>query len=110
MKYFAIRHKATGHFMPAQMFRSNSRGWSTWTPGDTEYGGHNKTPRLFEAETSARRAIVAWARGPWTAPLETDGDWESGYYQYQGTPAPGAGAGRSKEDLELVVVELSVCS
>lgn len=109
MIYFAIRHKATGLFMPAQMFRSASRGWSTWVPGDAcGYGGYNKTPRLFESRIRALRSIIAWAAGPWTAPMETDGDWESGYYQYQGTPCPSGKKTRSRDDLEIVEVRVTL--
>ena len=107
MKFFAIRHKATGLFMPAQMFRTACRGWSTWEPGSTNgYGGYNKTPRLFETRIRALRSVIAWAAGPWTAPMEQDGDWESGYYQYQGTPCPKGKTTRSRDDLEIVEVEV----
>lgn len=107
MRVFAIRHKATGLFMPSRMFRTNTRGWSTWEPGDKAYGGYNKTPRLFDSWVGALRAIIAWAAGPWIAPLATEGDWETGCYDYQDIPCPKGKSSRNKNELEIVELNLT---
>ena len=38
--------------------------------------------------------------------MEQDGDWESGYYQYQGTPCPEGKTTRSRDDLEIIEVRV----
>lgn len=112
MKYYVVRHKATGRLMPARMFRTNTRGWSTWEPSDKPgygYGGYGTVPRLFDSEIAARRAIIAWAEGPWFAPKESEGSWEEGYYEYLGTPVPkGDKKGRSRDELEVLSAELTL--
>ena len=40
--------------------------------------------------------------------LETDGDHETGYYQYRSTPAPETpSTPRNRDDLEVIEMELS---
>jgi len=113
MKVFAIRHKPTGEFMPHRMYRTRERGWSHWVPGPEADGwaganGYDKNPRLFFTLQSARNALTAWLQGPWKATVETDGDWETGYYDVPGTPAPTSPpAPRHRADMEIVTFTLS---
>lgn len=64
MRVFAIRHKPSGEYMPAQMFRTARRGWSYWDPGSEECGGVTIVPRLFATIGPAKRALNAWLVGP----------------------------------------------
>lgn len=70
MKYthtvYAIRHKPTGNFMPARMFKQSGFGWSWWEPTETRVGyvAFDQNPRLFFSFASACNALGQWLRGP----------------------------------------------
>lgn len=79
---YAIQHLPTGKFMPTRMFRSGTRGWSTWIPQDNPperwkgYDGFDKNPRLFFSKASVQRALTAWLCGVHTFEDNTYTDWE----------------------------------
>ncbi len=60
---YAVRHKATGKFMPDS---STGKGWSFWNP-DSPTGGMEiavkDSIRLFNSSKGADNARVTWARG-----------------------------------------------
>jgi len=104
---FALRHRATGKWMPARMF-SGASGWSYWEP-TTDDKPRDPGPRLFFTLTSARNAASAWAQGYWRRHTETEGSWEEGYYDVSCPPIPTPTAAkasppvtRSFHDLEIV--------
>lgn len=105
MEVFAIRHKPTQAWMPARMFKG-SRGWSYWTPADTD--AYDKNPRIFFTKRSAQNALTAWMQGEWEQGLVQDGDWETGYYMVDGDPEPKKPkVERKREDMEIVTLTLS---
>jgi hypothetical protein len=66
VELFAIRHKATGKFMPQRLFKKNGAGFTYWEPHDNTpngYGGVTTVPRLFNNRQGVRQAINAWERG-----------------------------------------------
>lgn len=105
MIYYMIRHKATGEFMPEL---KRTRGYSWWNPTEviTEVGPLKGkllgVPRLIATRRRASRCISLWNAYP------------NGRYKlqtsYQGevddfvdtTPD-----GRSKDDLEIIEVEIT---
>lgn len=66
MKVYAIRHKGTGRFMPAQVHRT-AGGWSYWDPFAVvpNYSPACSAPRLFFTKRSAQNALTAWLQGEW---------------------------------------------
>lgn len=115
MNVYAIKHKPTGAYMPARMFRASNHGWSYWVPGPAPSGwsgldGYDKNPRIFFTLQAARNSLTAWLQGPWKRVTGTDGDWETGYFDVDLGPAPTDAQGlppRVREDMEIVVLELT---
>lgn len=110
MKAWALKHKATGQWMPARMSRSSARGWSHWSPGyvHPEFGLaqiHDKNPRIFFTLQSARNALTAWAQGAW----ENTHSAGSYFEPPEDTgPAPMAPpAPRNRGDLDVVELRIT---
>jgi len=106
MIYYMIRHKATGEFMPEL---KRTRGYSHWNPAlhDTAtHLGRRKllgVPRLFPSRGSAYRSIVQWnavPNGRQSSHQSYDGEWDD---DIDIKPD-----GRSKDDLEIVEVNIEV--
>jgi hypothetical protein len=106
MRYYMIRHKATGEFMPELR---RGRGYSFWNPGkkDTLEVFQKKkltgAPRLFGTRRIAHRAVVQWnalpnCRMAMTMSYEGEEDYSVDIRS----------DGRSKEDLEVVEVNIEV--
>lgn len=107
MERFALRHKATGHYMP----ELKGRGYSHWTPTVADPSGGIESAikgsvRLFMTAQGASNARVLWAQGVfergYTAPSSMFGD-------------PGGDdwvkprdVGRKKDELEIVVFTLVI--
>ncbi len=100
---YALRHKASGKFMPAS---SSGKGYSFWNPDSVRISGgmENAIPgsvRLFETSKGADNSRVLWARG------------EADYNQYgAGTPdyedrLSFKDVGRKKDMLEVVPMTLA---
>ena len=102
LRYFAIRHKATGALMPAQMF-ARSSGSTWWEPTlPYRHRPENPAPRLFATEMSARRAAIAWEAGAWGARYEKVGCDPFDPEEYIGVGPKPAAAPRAKGDLEII--------
>lgn len=104
MIYYMIRHKATGEFMPEL---KRTRGYSHWNPAKVNTLEHlNKkllgTPRLFPHRKKAHGSIVQWNAVPnsYTRGNHADGEWDD----YLITKFDG----RTKDDLEIVEVNIEV--
>ncbi len=67
MKIWSIRHKPSGAFMPARMYRTAGSGWSYWDPLETRpgYRAFDTNPRVFFTLQAARNALTAWLAGEW---------------------------------------------
>ena len=107
---FALRHKATGLFMPSRMYRTSSGGWSYWEPlcqDTSQHTPHNTNPRIFFTEKSARNAQVMWEQGIWCKVYgRIDCSVPFGPEEEVGL-APHAGVHpRAKGDLEIVTMML----
>lgn len=106
MKVYALRHKATGLFMPTKMSRGSGRGWSWWSPGAAGDDPYDKNPRLFFTRKGADNSRVLWARGPVKRHVGSAYsylEWPE-YYDENEVVAPPVP--RHKDDLEVVVYEL----
>lgn len=93
--FYLIRHKATGQFMP-QMKRG--RGYTHWNPGNPEAQeifGKLNIPRLVETLKKAKAIISCWNAMP-NSKTDMDGDLVLGRID-----------NRKKEDLEIVIVNLT---
>lgn len=105
MKLYGIRHKPTGNYMPAKMFRTSGAGYSYWEPtGVDGFGGHDQGPRLFQTEHAAKVALGQWLAGRW-GPSHTQG----AYFdppEYEGLVARKPIAPRVREDMEIVAFSL----
>jgi hypothetical protein len=109
MKIWTLRHKATGKFMPSRMFKQAGKGWTYWNPYEERpgYTPHDTNPRVFFTLQSARNAKVAWCAGEWNKNVQTEGDWETGYFDYLAAPVVNTpSVPRSRDDLEIVEGEL----
>jgi hypothetical protein len=103
MIYYMIRHKATGEFMPEL---KRTRGYSYWNPSkaDTVETLKRKLtgcPRLFSSRRKAVGSIAAWNAFPNSRQgsyQSYDGEWDD---RVDIKPD-----GRSKEDLEIVEVDI----
>lgn len=111
MKVWAIKHKPTGKWMPARMYKGG--GWSYWNPGhtpqylSTEEVPFDPTPRLFATLPSVRNALTAWLQGEWDRSTKREGDWETGYYDVTAEPEPSKPpVERKRGDMEIVELEL----
>ncbi len=98
--YYAIRHKATGQFMP----QLRGRGYTFWNPASTSPTnnlGHNKnlgTPRLLPSRRKAVGCINQWNCNP-NASMRGSSGMFGEDIDIAVTPD-----GRKKEDLEIVEV------
>lgn len=102
LQFWVIKHIPTGTFLPARMY-------STHYEFDRPAGTHE--PRLFKSERAAKNCATCWAQGAWSASTYTEQDgWESPSYEVQDTPSPTEIPGRRREDLEVLRVELRICS
>lgn len=62
MKVYAIRHKGTNNYMPANPPSKNRTSYSNTEP---EPNGGKYGPRIFPSHKSALNSIVAWKLGAW---------------------------------------------
>ncbi len=76
MEVFALRHKPTGEWMPARMYRTSRGGWSYWEPGSLDNRPHDGNPRIFFSLVSARNALTAWLRGEIDEEVHYTVDWQ----------------------------------
>lgn len=107
MKVYALRHKATGAFMPARMFRNAGRGWSHWSPGvEGAEAPYDASPRLFSTRKGAENSRVLWAAGVWERNVGTTYSYYDGPEDYDETVPTAPPAPRHKDDLEVVAYEL----
>lgn len=93
MEVYCLRHRKTGKFMPAQLFRNARVGASHWNPEDRTVYPFCPAPRIFYTKLGASCARSAWSKGVWT---KNDAG---------GTRKP-TNTERSLEDLELVHAQL----
>ena len=104
--YYMVRHKATGEFMPEL---KRGRGYSHWNPSKVDTANHFGrrkligVPRLFPSWSSAYRTIVQWNALPNSYNGFRSGPFGSDEYEIQTT-----NDGRSKDDLEVVEVNIEV--
>jgi hypothetical protein len=103
MTYYMIRHKATGEYMPEL---DRTRGYSFWNPAkvDTVATLGRKvlgTPRLFPSRKSAHRSIVQWNAVPNGHQSASFGPFGEDDIDIKIEPD-----GRSKDDLEIVEVDI----
>lgn len=101
MKFFALRHKASKTLMP--LIR-RGKGYTHWNPSKPIKFATRilNVPRLFESERVALKALNAWATMP-NAEMR-------GYTSYAGEDDYDFFTkedGRTKDDLEIVPVELT---
>lgn len=105
MIVYAIRHKPTGAFMPARMFRTHGRGWTHWIPEPEgkEYGlqGYDKNPRIFWTRRTANNAITMWLKGPMEQVNTGEGWDQSSTLETVKPKVP-----RKSEEIELVLFNL----
>jgi len=90
MKFYAIRHKPTGKFLPAARRQRNTM----------QEPSHHKPPRLFNKRGHATLALNWWLAGKTITTYDTDGAPIDTYT----TPVPS----RKKEEMEVVEVCLVV--
>lgn len=104
MIYYAIRHKSFQKLMPEVKTRG---GYSHWNPDNPEMPNHifNNHPRLFETKNRASSSITQWF-------IHQNG---RRYYRQSGQYGEDSeeeiktkSDGRTKEDLEVVEVELVI--
>lgn len=100
IKFYAIRHKPTGHFLP-QPKGKNGTGGSWVEPSDPK----EVIPRLMVSERSAKGVLNAWLQGTFKASWDTD--WDSGH-RYVDDIKIQKKPDRIPEDMEIVVVTLQI--
>ena len=96
MKYYAIRHKTTGELMPLM---KRGRGYSHWNPGtvdEIKVYAQTEIPRLLKSKRQAERVIIGW----FTCPNSRN--------DYDGDIKIGLNDNRSKTDLEIISLILSI--
>jgi len=103
MIYYVIRHKASGEFMP-QLKRG--RGYSHWNPSkETTIENLKKkltgVPRLLPSRRVAHRCIVQWNACP-----NGKQSWHTSYDGDEFDDLDIKPDGRSKDDLEIVEVNI----
>ena len=103
MTLYVIRHKATGKLMP-QMKRG--RGYTHWNPGVPtlhyqQVFAAMDIPRFFSNEKTAKACVVQWAYLP-NARMKFGMSYQSEENVYLDTRQDG----RTKDDLEVVLVEV----
>lgn len=107
MKVWTIKHKPTGAFMPARMYRTAYSGWSYWKPAETRegYKPHDANPRVFFTLQGARNALTAWLAGEW----KREQGVTSSYFDpepYDDLSVSAPAVARRREDMEIVEGEL----
>lgn len=100
MIVYTLRHKATGKFMPARMYRTSAAGFSFWNPYETRPGWvpHEPNPRVFFTRQSAKNAKAMWEAGEWRKRFGPD--------EFIGIATDTPENPRAKDDLEIVVMTL----
>ena len=109
MKVWTLKHVPTGKYMPCRMFKQAGQGWTYWNPYEDRVGyiAFDQNPRIFYSLQSARNAKSAWCAGEWKKHTVTDGDWETGYFDYPSEPVPQTPERpRSRDELLIVEGEL----
>lgn len=104
MQVFAIKHKPTGKWMPARLNKAPG-GWSYWDPTD-DAPAHDKNPRLFFTLRSAQNALTAWIMGEHRRESGTTYDWEGIPEGYDNHIIDEPKVPRSREQMEIVRMEL----
>lgn len=98
MKYYAIKHKPTGLFMPQMR-----GGFSYWEPK-----GEPQPPRLFATRRAAANALTCWANGRYAKRFVTTQDsWDEPYYQSEAGTEAEPDITRRRDDLQVVEITLS---
>ncbi len=100
-RYYVIRHKTTSELMPQAL---RNKGYSHWNPSHPEHKFESATgvPRLIDTRRRAARCISMWASAPnakRTSYQQYDGEWDDDVDIKQD--------GRTREDLEIVEVDLT---
>lgn len=109
MIVYALRHKATGKFMPSRMYRTSLAGFSFWNPHETRPGWlpHDQNPRIFFTRQSAKNAKVMWEAGEWRKRFgPVDCSMPFGPEEFVGVAPDAPEIPRAKGDLEIVVMTL----
>ncbi len=102
MKYYAIREKATGFFLP-QSDRTVRAGHTHMEPRDPKIC----PPRLFTKEGPAKCALTWWLKGITDEDFGYDEDWRGNEYKYSEGPSnPRPGTARNPESMEIVAITL----
>lgn len=98
MRLFVIRHKETRKLMPEY---KSGKGYSFWLY-DNVIDNQRPTPRILESRAKAEKVIIEWAKGIFVwRPQNLQDD---PYYLDQRRVMKDLG--RSKDELEVVPVEL----
>lgn len=110
MKVYALRHKATGKFMPVRMYRTSGAGWSFWNPYETRPGylPHDQNPRLFFTKKSAQNAKSMWEKGEWIQRYSRPTLFDPSEEPIGPAAKMPAENPRQKDDLEIVEMRLTV--
>lgn len=100
MRYFLIRHKASGEFMPQG---KRDRGYSHWNPSTgNEFKKAMNVPRLVATRGTAARIISMWASMPnsrfHSSQNSYTGEWDEDIIFKPD--------GRTKDNLEIVEVNI----
>lgn len=97
---FAIRHKATGEFLPE--LSGQGRGYTFTSPLPVS----SETPRLFRSARAAKLALRAWLHGPYERVWETD-EWGGGQVVVGTAPRATPPADRNPDEMEIIPVTLT---
>lgn len=102
IKYYFIRHKPTGYFLPEPAGRMGRGG--SWVepcnPGD-------KIPRLFHTKLSAQRALSSWLRGRVHHSSGVYHDWE-GAPDYWEENSIEKVSSRKRDEMEIIEREITL--
>lgn len=99
MKFWLIRHKPTGFYLPQPDGRME-RGGSHVEPADK----NEQEPRLFKSRRAATNALGQWLRGKFTRGSGYDSLNHEYYEDISVTPVPS----RVKADMEIVELEMEI--
>lgn len=103
MIYYLIRHKASGEFMPQA---KKSRGYSHWNPSNVNGHGMQQAlpiPRLIDTRRKAAKCIKEWVCNP-----NAKHTFTVSYEGHEDDSLDIKPDGRTKNDLEVVEVELVI--
>lgn len=109
MIVYCLRHKATGKWMPARMYRTSAAGFSFWNPYETRPGWvpHEPNPRIFFTRQSAKNAKAMWEAGEWRKRFgPADCSMPFGPEEFIGIAPAAPENPRAKGDLEIVAMTL----